>query len=155
MKIQIKHLDSMRFEAKTQKGESFVIDCPKISPIEYFLAGLITCSASDLVMLPNNQNKSISNISVEGEVVRQDDHPRKFTTLHLSYSFDSDADDLSAKRWVQASIETYCSTIGTVRDSTKITYSITHNSVAIVENIAIISGEGSGIDLGKIDACCS
>ena len=40
MKVTISHLDDMRFEAKTDRGEHFVIDCPVISPIEYFLAGL-------------------------------------------------------------------------------------------------------------------
>ena len=47
MKITVSHQDAMRFEAKTEKS-SFIIDCPQISPIEYFLSGIITCSATDL-----------------------------------------------------------------------------------------------------------
>ena len=42
MKVTITHLDGMKFEAKTAKS-SFIIDCQVISPIEYFLAGIITC----------------------------------------------------------------------------------------------------------------
>ena len=152
MKIEVTHKDKMRFEAKTAKS-SFIIDCPVISPIEYFLAGLITCSASDMIVIPKNQNKTVSCLSVNGEVVRNESHPKKFNSLHLEYVFNSDADDTMAERWVMASVETYCSTINTIRDTTSITYSITHNGKKIRENEAMISGGGAGIDMGEIESC--
>lgn len=155
MKVTISHLDAMRFEAKTERGESFVIDCPVISPIEYFLAGLVACTTSDLIAIPNKQGKHVTNLSVEGDVERNETPPCKFNTLHLDYRFDSDADDVTALRWVQGSIETYCSTINTVRDTTKISYSVTHNGNKLKAHESIISGQGSDIDFGDIDACCS
>lgn len=154
MKVTVSHLDAMKFEAKTSKS-SFVIDCPTISPVEYFLSGIITCSATDIILIPKNQGKTVSDLVVDGEVVRNEVHPCKFNTLHLEYSFNSDADDITAARWVMASLETYCSTINTIRDSTKITYDITHNGVKICENEALISGGGSNIDLGEIESCPS
>jgi len=152
MKINVSHQSGMKFEAKTEKS-SFVIDCPVISPLEYFLAGLITCSASDVVLLPQNQGKKISNLKVEGEVVRNETQPRKFNELYLTYSFDSDADDITAARWVMASLETYCSTVNTIRDTTAISYTIIHNGKTIRENEKMISGGGATIDLGKIESC--
>ena len=154
MKVSVSHKEDMKFEAKTSKG-SFIIDCPVISPIEYFLSGLITCSASDIVLLPKNQGKSVQNLVVDGEVVRNEAHPCKFNTLHLSYSFESDADDTMASRWVMASLETYCSTVNTIRDTTAISYSITHNGNLIRKNEEMISGGGSTIDMGDVEACCS
>lgn len=154
MNIVVTHQEGMKFEAKTAKSR-FVIDCPVISPIEYFLSGLITCSASDIVMLSKNQDKSVSHLEVSGEVLRNDDHPKKFNTLHLTYRFDSDADDTMAARWVMASAETYCSTINTIRDTTKIHYTIIHNGNTIRENETMISGGGSGIDMGEIESCPS
>lgn len=152
MKVTISHQDEMKFEAKTSKG-SFIIDCPKISPVEYFLAGIITCSATDMILIPKKQGYSVTDLVVDGDVVRSKHHPAKFNTLHLSYSFNSDSDDTTAARFVMASLETYCSTINTIRDTTTITYSITHNGVLIRENEAMISGGGSKIDLGDIDGC--
>lgn len=152
MKITVSHQDAMRFEAKTEKG-SFIIDCPQISPIEYFLSGLIGCTATDIVMLPQKSGNSVKNLSVSGEVVRNETAPRKFNTLHLEYSFDSDADDTTAARWVMASVETYCSTINTVRDTTKITYTIIHNGNMIRENEQMISGGGSDVDFGALQGC--
>ena len=92
---------------------------------------------------------------VDGDVVRAEDHPRKFVKLHLTYDFKSDADDTLAARWVMASVETYCSTINTIRDTTEITYSITHNGALIRENKKMISGGGSKIDMGEIESCPS
>jgi len=154
MKVSIKHLDEMKFEAKTAKS-SFIIDCPVISPIEYFLAGIINCTATDIVLIPKNQDKTVTDLEVDGEVMRNESHPCKFNTLHLTYTFNSDADDTTAARWVMASLETYCSTINTIRDTTKISYSITHNGNLIKENEEMISGGGSGIDLGNIESCPS
>jgi len=154
MRVRVSHKEDMKFEAKTAKG-SFIIDCPQISPIEYFLSGLIACSASDMMALPKNQDKTVSNLLVDGKVVRNSDHPRKFNTLHLTYSFNSDADDIMAARWVMASLETYCSTINTIRDTTAISYTIIHNEKTIYENEKMISGNGVKIDMGEIEACPS
>ena len=154
MKITVTHQDEMKFEAKTTNS-SFIIDCPTISPIEYFLSGIITCSATDVVLIPKNQGKTVTDLIVDGEVVRAEDHPRKFLELHLTYNFNSDGDDTQAARWVMASVETYCSTINTIRDTTKITYSITHNGTLIREKEEMISGGGSTIDMGEIEACPS
>lgn len=154
MKISVTHKEAMKFEAKTAKS-SFIIDCPTISPIEYFLSGIITCSATDLILMPKNQGKTVTDLVVDGEVVRAEAHPAKFISLHLTYNFNSDADDTTATRWVMASIETYCSTINTIRDTTKISYTITHNGNLICENEKVISGGGSTIDMGEIEACPS
>jgi putative redox protein len=152
MKITVAHQSEMKFEAKTEKS-SFIIDCPQISPIEYFLSGIITCSATDVVMLPKQQGYEVKNLEVSGEVVRNESAPRKFNTLHLEYRFDSDADDTLAARWVMASLETYCSTINTIRDTTAISYTIIHNGNMIRENEKMISGGGSAVDFGSLQGC--
>ena len=152
MKITVAHQSEMKFEAKTEKS-SFIIDCPQISPIEYFLSGIIGCSATDVVMLPKQQGYEVKNLEVSGEVVRNESAPRKFNTLNLEYRFDSNADDTLAARWVMASLETYCSTINTIRDSTVITYTIIHNGNVIRENESMISGGGSAVDFGALQGC--
>lgn len=152
MKITVSHQDGMRFEAKTEKS-SFIIDCPQISPIEYFLSGIIACSATDVVMLPKQQGFEVSNLQVDGEVVRNESAPKKFNTLHLEYRFDSNADDTLAARWVMASLETYCSTINTIRDSVVITYTIKHNGNTIRDHETMISGGGSSVDFGTLQGC--
>ncbi|HEX5710019.1 MAG TPA: OsmC family protein [Sulfuricurvum sp.] len=152
MKITVSHKDAMRFEAKTEKS-SFIIDCPQISPIEYFLSGIIACTATDIIMLPKQQGYDVTNLEVDGEVVRNETAPKKFNALHLEYRFDSNADDTLAARWVMASVETYCSTINTIRDTTVITYTIIHNGKTIREKEQMISGGGSSVDFGALQGC--
>lgn len=152
MKITVSHQSEMKFEAKTDKV-SFIIDCPQISPIEYFLSGIIGCTATDIVMLPKQQGFEVKNLSVSGEVVRNVTAPKKFNSLHLEYCFDSDADDVLAGRWVMASLETYCSTINTIRDTTAITYTIIHNGTIIRDHETMISGGGSNVDFGTLQGC--
>lgn len=154
MRVSVSHKEDMKFEAKTAKS-SFIIDCPTISPIEYFLSGIITCSATDIILIPKNQGKTVTDLVVDGDVVRAEPHPAKFNKLHLTYSFNSDADDTTAARWVMASLETYCSTINTIRDTTEISYTIIHNGNTIRESEKMISGGGSKIDMGEIEACPS
>ena len=152
MNVKITHQDGMKFEAKTSKS-SFIIDCPVISPIEYFLSGIICCTATDIVMVPQKQGIEVTGLVVDGDVVRNEDMPQKFNSLHLDYHFNSSADDELAARWVMASIETYCSTLNTIRGVTKITYSITHNGKKIRDKAEIISGEAS-TDFGALEGCC-
>jgi len=154
MKVRVSHKEGMKFEATTDKS-SFIIDCPIISPIEYFLAGLIACTTSDIIVIPKNQDKTVTDLFVDGEVLRNEDHPRKFNSFFLDYNFNSDADDTMAERWVMASLETYCSTVNTIRDTTEISYSITHNGKLIRENEQMISGGGTKIDMGEIESCPS
>jgi putative redox protein len=154
MNVTVSHKDGMKFEAKTAKS-SFIIDCPVITPVEYFLAGIITCSATDMILMPKNQGYEVKNLVVDGDVVRAEDHPKKFDKLHLVYKFDSDADDTVAARWVMASVETYCSTINTIRDTTEISYTIIHNGKTIRENEKMFSGGGTKIDMGEIESCPS
>lgn len=152
MKITVSHQEAMKFEAKTEKS-SFIIDCPQISPIEYFLSGIITCSATDVVMIPKQQGYEVTNLQVDGEVVRNESAPKKFNALHLEYRFDSNADDTLAARWVMASLETYCSTINTIRDTTAISYTIIHNGKTIRQHEKMISGGGSTVDFGELQGC--
>ena len=72
MKVSVSHQDGMKFEAKTAKS-SFIIDCPEITPVEYFLAGIITCSATDMVLMPKNQDKTVTDLVIDGDVVRNDE----------------------------------------------------------------------------------
>jgi len=154
VKVTLSHQDAMRFEAKTEKG-AFVIDCPQISPLEYFLSGLLACTATDIVLIPKNQGFEVRNLELEGDAERKDGLPKKFDTLHICYRFDSDADDTTAARWVMASLETYCTTVNSVRDGVRISYTVVHNGTTIRENESIISGGGADYDMGDIGGCPS
>ena len=127
------------FEIQTTKSK-YLMDINEISPVEYFVSSAAACSAVDIVELPKAAGKIMNNLEIKISYERNETAPKKLNVLHLHYHFNSDADDNTAKKWVMSSMETYCSTINSLRSNVKILYSITHNKALIADNTAIISG---------------
>ncbi len=157
--ITIKHIDETKYEATNTK-EILVIDTKKYSPTELFITGMGNCSLFDIVEMGKKHN--IKNAKMNIEFKRKETFPKIFTEFHFIYEFESEADNITAKRWVLSSLETYCSTINTVRATSKIYYTIKHNNETIAYKESIISGNGK-MELESFDddldgfgcACCN
>ena len=157
--ITIKHIDKTKYEATNGK-EIMVIDTEKYSPTEIFITGMGNCSLFDVVEMGKKYN--IKNAKMEIEFKRKETFPKIFTEFHFIYDFQSEAENITAKRWVLSSLETYCSTINTIRATSKIYYTIKHNSETIAYKESIISGNGK-MELESFDddldglgcACCN
>ncbi len=141
--IKIKHIDGKKYEATNGK-EIIVIDTEKYSPVEYFITGLGNCSLYDVVEMGKKHN--IKNAKIDIEYKRRETFPKIFTEFHFIYTFESNADNITAKRWVLSSLETYCSTINTVRNTSKIYYTIIHNNDTIAYKETILSGNSSNVE---------
>lgn len=153
MKVQIRHLGGKQFEADNGK-KTFVINPEEVSPIEYFALGMISCSGVDIAMMSAKQGFSLNNFLMEAEIERNGDYPQKFNAAHLLYRFETDAPDDTAKKWVMASIETYCSTINTLRNAVALSYSVVSNKTTIIDRKAIAATDAA-IDMGEIGGCCT
>ena len=157
--ITIRHIDETKYEATNGK-EILVIDTKKYSPTEIFLTGMGNCSLFDVVEMGKKHNIKDAKINIEFK--RKETFPKIFTEFHFIYEFKSDADSVTAKRWVLSSLETYCSTINSVRATSKIYYTIKHNSETIAYKESIISGNNK-MELESFDddldglgcACCN
>jgi len=157
MHVSITNTDGINFKAKTSKAEFDVI--PKeVSPIELFAVAIISCSGTDMVMLPQKQGFEVKNLTIGADIERSESYPQKFNTMHITYSFESTADETTARRWVLSSLETYCSTINTVRSDVKVSYTIHYNGNCIADNEKLISGDGMKLtaeNAADIGGCCS
>ncbi len=138
--IKIKHLGNHLYEATNGK-DVIVINPEKYSPVELFITGLGNCSAFDVVELAKRKGYELKNFTLEIETKRKDTFPKIFTEFHLIYRFETEADAMTARRWVLSSLETYCSTVNTVRNTSKIYYSIYNKDEVIAFKESIISGE--------------
>jgi len=141
VKIKLDSLGELLFEVKGEE-RSYQIDVKKGSPLEYFLGGMITCSAVDILELPKKAGKEVKNLTIDVDAQKSSDRPNRFTKIHIVYSFDSDVDGLVARRWVLASLESYCTSINSLRAGVKIEYSIVYNGEKIANNEQIMSGHG-------------
>ncbi len=137
--IKIRHLNDHLYEATNGK-DIIIIDPKKYTPIDFFITGLGNCSAYDIVALAKNRGSKLENFSLEIEYKRKNTFPKIFTEFHFIYKFDTDEEPMIARRWVLSSLETYCSTINTIRHTSKIYYSIISNNETIAYKESIISG---------------
>jgi putative redox protein len=159
MEINLEYLGDNKFNAKTAKS-SFILDAKEITPVEYFAIGIIGCTGVDLVTFADKDGYLVNNYSVKAQIQRQLDVPYKFKSLHVIYKFDGSFDDIKAKRYILASLESYCTTINSIRDSVEVFYTIIYNGKTIANKESIISGGGSNsggiiLDDGFGGACCS
>jgi len=142
MKIKTKHIDDLKFEVSNDKSV-MVINPKEMSPVEVFAGAMISCSGVDVVHLATKQGFEIKKCEIEVDVKRKETYPQVFEEVVLSYDIESNGDDVKAKRWVLSSLETYCSTINTIRATAKIYYTIKHNSNVIAYKETILSGGGA------------
>jgi putative redox protein len=156
MTVSLDYLGDKKFKAHTGKY-SFLIDAAQITPVEYFAAGILGCTGVDIAAFAERDGYTLRNYSVEGQIERRMKPPLKFETLHILYRFDGRFDPQTARRYVLSSLESYCTTVNSIRDSVKITYSIIYNGESIAESEEILSGGGAertALEDGFDGVCC-
>jgi len=159
MEVSLEYLGDSKFKANSSKS-SFIMDCKEITPVEYFALGTIGCTGIDLVTMAKNDGFEVKNYSVKAQIQRATQVPVKFNTMHIIYKFDGTFDELKAKRYILASLESYCTTVNSIRDSVKIEYSIIYNGKNIANQESILSGTSSKSSAFELEdgfggACCS
>ena len=153
MDVSIEYLGDKKFQANTLNA-SYLMDCKEITPVEYFATGIIGCTGIDLVVMAEKDGYEVKNYSVKAEIERKKTIPMKFASMHIIYNFEGDFDTAKAKRYIAASLESYCTTVNSIRDSVKVTYTIIHNGVKISDKEELISMKIT-IEDGFGGACCS
>jgi putative redox protein len=153
MNVSVAYLGEKKFKANTLKS-SYILDSKEITPVEYFATGIIGCTGIDLVMMAEKDGYEVKNYSVKAEIERTDSVPMKFDSMHIIYEFEGEFDAAKAKRYIGASLENYCTTVNSICDSVKVSYTVIQNGETIVENEGLISMNITLVD-GFGGACCS
>lgn len=153
MNVSVEYLGDKKFKANTTKS-SYILDCKEITPVEYFATGIIGCTGIDLVMMAEKDGFEVTNYSVKAEIERSESVPMKFVSIHIIYEFDGEFDATKAKRYIGASLESYCTTVNSIRDSVKVTYTIIQNGEMIADKETLIS-MNIKVEDGFGGACCS
>ena len=154
MNVSVEYLGNKEFKANTLKS-SYILDCKEITPVEYFATGIIGCTGIDLVMMAEKDGFEVTNYSVKAEIERTETVPMKFASMHIIFDFDGEFDATKAKRYIGASLESYCTTVNSIRDSVKVSYTIIQNGEMITENEGLISMGSIATEDGFGGACCS
>lgn len=79
------------------------------TPMSVMLQSMAACSFMDTISIIRKKRKDDSNLKVEVEAERADEHPKVFTKVHLKYILTSkDAEKKDIDRAVELSQEKYC-----------------------------------------------
>ena len=128
MKVYLKQVDRYALVARGESNHWVSIDdevgdwIPSASsPMELMLMSIAACSAMDVISILEKRRSNFTDLVIEVNGDRRDEYPRIYTSIHLKYIVSGKG--VKAKdveRAINLSEDKYCSAIGMVKDTTKI-----------------------------------
>lgn len=107
----------MGFEATTPSGHRVMMDAAEEVggdnrgplPTELLLAATGSCSGIDIVSILRKMRLNVEAFEMEVTGERADEHPRRFTHVHIHYKLKGDLPVENVRRAIDLSRDTYCS----------------------------------------------
>jgi len=133
MQINLYRAKGSTFIAKGDSNHWVVLDSVKqfggseaaSKPMEMVLMALGGCSALDIESLINKMRTPAAEFQVEITAERQDEHPKVFTKIHLTFIFKgANLNKANIEKAVKLSQEKYCSVSAMLSKSVDISYEI-------------------------------
>ncbi len=131
MKIHLKKISTIGYEAVTESGHSVKMDGSLenggenlgIRPMEMVLLGLAGCSGIDVALILQKSRQQVTNCEIAVEGNRADAVPAVFTDIHLKFSVSGEnLDPKRVSRAISLSMEKYCSVTRMLEHTVKITH---------------------------------
>jgi putative redox protein len=117
MKVDIMWKGNMHFQTETPSGHQISLDAAQEvggenlgpRPTEILLSAVGTCSGIDIVDILRKMRLEVQSFSMEVSGERAEEHPRRFTHVHMHYKLTGDLPEEKVRRAVELSINKYCS----------------------------------------------
>jgi putative redox protein len=111
--VTLRWQHGMAFEGGVAGRPSIAIDSDGKSgpgPMDTLLLALAACTASDVVSILEKMHFPVQAMAVDVDGERRPDHPRRFTSIVLTYRIRAPgAPEERVRRAIELSIEKYCS----------------------------------------------
>jgi putative redox protein len=132
---QLKWIDGWQFVARAGDGPALVIDGHKTgagpSSMDLVLMGVAGCTATDVILVMEKKRLNVTGFEVNISGERADDHPRRYTSIHIEYVLTGTGiSEKAVERAIQLSEEKYCSAIGSLNATIEHSYRIVDESTA-------------------------
>ena len=115
MKITLEYRGDQEYTSSNEYGnqvdiDMFTEDKKAQSPMQLLLSATVACAAVDIVSMTKKKRKSLTGFIGQATGERREQHPRKFTKIHIHYTFTSpDLTDEEAEKIVALAVNKYCS----------------------------------------------
>jgi putative redox protein len=121
--------NGLQFVARAGQGPAVVMDNPDggsgASPMELMLMAIGGCTAMDVISILKKKRLAVSGFKVNISGARADDHPRRYTNIHIEYVvYGRDIKPEAVQRAIELSENKYCSATASLNATISNTYRI-------------------------------
>jgi putative redox protein len=130
--INVKWVEDMSFETLVNDHPIILDATPEAGgrnrgprPKPLLMVSLAGCTAMDVVSILKKMKVDLTSFNIHVEADISDEHPKRYTTVHLIYEFcgkDLSLDKL--KHAIELSQEKYCGVSATLKNAVEISYEI-------------------------------
>lgn len=132
MDLTINWNKKMAFSCETASGHEIKMDAAQEiggentgpRPTELLLNAVAGCTGIDIISILTKMRLEPSSFKMEVNGERADDHPKKFTDIHIHYSLEGDLPEDKVVRAIQLSKDKYCSVSHSLSANITASYSI-------------------------------
>ncbi len=96
-------------ELKMDTAESLGGENSAPTPVELLLNAVAGCTAIDIVLILEKMRLQLTSFEVEVSGDRADEHPKRFTDIHLHYILGGELDIEKVRKAIKLSKDKYCS----------------------------------------------
>ena len=127
--IAVRWRERSLFDAMAPGRPAILVDgdgAAAVSPVELLLVAAATCTATDVVSILAKQRVTLERLDVAASGTRREDHPRRYTAIHLHFTVAGAGAELDkARRAIDLSLEKYCSVVASLAPDLRIAYDVT------------------------------
>jgi putative redox protein len=132
MKTTINWTGKMAFSSITPSGHEIKMDAAEeiggtnsgARPTELLLNAVAGCTGIDIISILHKMRLNPTGFHMEVEGNRADEHPRRFTDIHIHYSLEGELPEEKVIRAIKLSEGKYCSVSHSLNSTITVSYSI-------------------------------
>ncbi len=123
----VKWVDGERFLATLPSGHAVAVDSDREhnsapGPMEFMLAALGSCTATDIVLILAKKRQTLVSLEVVIQGERAKEPPAVWVKLEILYRMKGKIDDKAAREAVRLSLDKYCGAAATLRKTGEISF---------------------------------
>ncbi|MEW9051189.1 MAG: OsmC family protein [Neobacillus sp.] len=132
MELSVKWNGDMAFSGVAPSGHEIKMDAaaevggqntgPR--PTELLLNAVAGCTGIDIISILKKMRLDVTGFQMDVKGDRADDHPKKFTHIHVHYALEGDLPEEKVVRAIRLSKDTYCSVSHSLSAELTVSYSI-------------------------------
>ncbi|MED4256444.1 OsmC family protein [Priestia megaterium] len=140
MKTKIDWIGKMAFSSTTPSGHEIKMDASEevggtnsgARPTELLLNAVAGCTGIDIISILTKMRLNPTKFYMDVEGQQADDHPKKFTEIHIHYELEGDLPEEKVIRAIQLSMDKYCSVSHSLSSTIHASYSINGGETKVI-----------------------